>query len=293
MTAGFLSLGAVTGTSIMDDQWSGFDYPNNAQVVALLGNGTSTYNAVLQQSALTARQGQLRCILETADSLTIRGYYESREAVTFTDWDGTATDCRVLDFARDIKFAGVWDCTITLIESDAAVAPVGVGVPVAGLATTLAADPAIGATNLRVASVTTVAAGQFVRAGAAGVTATALNSEVVRVLTVGTTGSGGTGLGIESDTGGGMVLDRANADEVKTVTGTYLAAPAAIGAKNLKVDVVADLSIGKIVRVGYLGHYETRTLTAVGTAGAGGTGVTFAIPLTRDHSLDEWVVVVG
>jgi hypothetical protein len=272
--------------------FSGFDYPNNAQVIPLLGNGTSTYNAVLQQSALTARQVTLGCTLETADMLTIRGYFESREAVTFTDWDGTVTASRVLDFTAAFGDPD-WDCTIVLLEADVAVEGPGVGVPVAGLATTLAADPAVGATNLKVASVTTVTPGQFVRAGAAGVTATALNSEVVRVLTVGTTGSGGTGLDIESDTGGGMVLDRASADEVKTITGTYLAAPAAIGAKNLKVDSVTGLSIGSAVRTGYLAHYETRTLSAVGTAGPAGTGISFTAPLTRDHSLDEWVVVVG
>lgn len=293
MTAGLLSLGAITGAAIMDDQFSGFNYPNNAQVVGLLANGTSTYNAVLQQGSLTARQAQVRCSLLTADALTVRGYFDSREAVTFVDWDGEETDVRVLDFSQASKLAGVWDCTIVLLEADVVPEGPGVGVPVAGLVTTLAADPALGATNLRVASVTTVTANQFVRAGAAGVTATALNSEVVRVLTVGTTGSGGTGLGIESDTGGGMVLDRASADEVKTITGTLLAAPAAIGAVNVKVDSVTGLSIGTVVRLGYVGHYETRTLTVVGTALAGGTGITFAAPLKRDHSLDEWVVVVA
>ena len=167
-----------------------------------------------------------------------------------------------------------------------------VGSPVAGLDTTLAADPALGATNLRVTSVTTVAVGQFVRVGAAGVAATEANSEVLRVLTVGTTGSGGTGLDVENSAGGGALLDHANADEVKTVNGTVLAAPAAAGATNIKVDSVSGLAIGDFIRIGYVDHYETRVLTAVGTGGVGGTGLTFAIPLTRDHALDEWAIEV-
>ena len=162
----------------------------------------------------------------------------------------------------------------------------------AGLDTTLAADPALGATNLKVTSAATVAVGDFVRVGAAGVGATELNSEILRVLTVGTTGSGGTGIDVENSAGGGALLDHANADEIKTVTGTILAAPAAAGATNVKVDAVAGLAVGDFIRIGYVGHYETRQLLTVGTGGSGGTGLTFTIPLTRDHGLDEWVIEV-
>jgi hypothetical protein len=165
------------------------------------------------------------------------------------------------------------------------------GQTLAGLDTTLAADPALGATNVKVTSVTTVTVGQFVHIGPpAG--ATEANSEVVRVLTVGTTGGGGTGLDIENDGGTGLRIDHANAEQIKTVNGTILSAPAAAGSVNVRVDSVAALAIGDFVRIGYLGHYETRQLTAVGTALAGGTGITFATPLTRDHGLDEWVVEV-
>jgi hypothetical protein len=167
-----------------------------------------------------------------------------------------------------------------------------VGQTRAGLDTTLAADPALGATNLKVTSVTTVNVGDFVRIGAAGVAATEANSEVLKVLTVGTTGSGGTGIDVENSAGGGALADYANADEVKTVTGTILAAPAVAGATNIKVDSVTGLTAGDFVRIGYIGHYETRELTVVGTVGPAGTGLTFAIPLTRDHGLDEWVIEV-
>lgn len=167
-----------------------------------------------------------------------------------------------------------------------------VGSPVAGLDTTLAADPALGATNLKVASVTTVAEGDFIRVGAAGVAATEANSEVLRVLTVGTTGSGGTGLGVENDAGGGARLDHANAAEVKTVSGSILAAPAVAGDVVVKVDAVSPFTEGDWIRIGYAGHYETRQIATKGTLGPSGTGLTFVTPLTRDHALDEWVVKV-
>jgi hypothetical protein len=161
----------------------------------------------------------------------------------------------------------------------------------AGYDTTLAADPALGATNVKVTSVTTVTIGQFVSIGPVA-TPTELNTEIVRVLTVGTTGGGGTGLDIENDGGTGLRIDHANAERIYTVNGSILSAPAAAGAVNIKVDSVAGLIVGDFVRIGYLGHYETRVLTFVGTALAGGTGISFAIPLTRDHGLDEWVVEV-
>lgn len=165
-----------------------------------------------------------------------------------------------------------------------------VGQTRAGLNTTLGADPALGAILIRLASITTVAAGDFIRIGAAGVAATEANSEVVRVAVLGTAGA--TDTEIENSAGGGLLIDHANGAEAKTVTGTLLAAPAAAGATNVKVDDVTGLAIGDFVRFGYVGHYETRELTAVGTAGAGGTGLDFAIPLTRDHAFGEWAIEV-
>jgi hypothetical protein len=111
---GFLYLDAVG--PLMDDQWSGFDYPNNAQVVPLLGDGVTVRNAVLQQSALTLRQGTLSCLVETADADTLRTDYEARSTVTFTDYDGATTDVVILDFTRSLKFAGVWAVTVILLE---------------------------------------------------------------------------------------------------------------------------------------------------------------------------------
>jgi len=163
------------------------------------------------------------------------------------------------------------------------------GQVLAGLDTTLAADPALGATNIKLTSVTTVTVGQFLSVGPTA-NPTELNTEIVQALTVGTAGSGGTGVDVQNPAGGGLLIDHANAERVYTVNGTLLAAAAPSGATNIKVDSVANLIVGDFIRIGYAGHYETRVLNFVGTALAGGTGIGFAIPLSRDHSLDEWVI---
>jgi hypothetical protein len=168
-----------------------------------------------------------------------------------------------------------------------------VGVPLAGLDTTLAADPALGATTLKVDSVTTVTLGDFVRVAAASVTATEANSEILRVTRVGTTGGGGTGIDVENSAGGGCLLDHASAAEIKTITGTILAAPAAAGDTSVKCDAVSAFTVGEFIRIGYVGHYEAREIATKGSAGPSGTGLGFVIPLSRDHGLDEWVVEVA
>lgn len=172
-----------------------------------------------------------------------------------------------------------------------AVSSESVGVAVAGLSTTLAADPALGATVIDLTSVTTEDVGNFLLIGT---TLTEALSEVVRVVVKGT--AGGTDTVIENSAGGGLLIDHGNGENVKTCIGTVLAAPAAAGATNIKVDAVTVQSAvapGDFVRIGYVDHYETRTLTAVGTIGPAGTGLTFAVPLTRDHGLDEWVIKVA
>jgi hypothetical protein len=157
----------------------------------------------------------------------------------------------------------------------------------AGLSTTLGADPALGATTINLVSVTTCATGDFLRIGT---TLTEALCEVVRIVTKGTAGALDTI--IENSSGGGLLIDHGNGENVVTVTGTILAAPSAAGATNIKVDAVTGLAPGDFVRIGYDGKFETRELSAVGTGGVAGTGLTFLVPLTRDHSLDEWVIEV-
>jgi hypothetical protein len=172
-----------------------------------------------------------------------------------------------------------------------AVSSQSVGVAVAGLVTTLAADPALGATTIDLTSVTTESVGDFLLIGT---TLTEAASEVVRVVVKGT--AGGTDTIVENSAGGGLLIDHGNGENVKTCIGTILAAPAAAGDVNIKVDAVTGSSAvapGDFIRIGDVGHYETRVLTAVGTIGPSGTGLTFAVPLTRDHGLDSWVIKVA
>lgn len=113
-TVGLLGLGSVD--NLMSASWSGFDYPQNAVLVPLLGDGTSTVNAALQQGALTVREGTVGFDAVTADAETIRGYYENHSSITFTDYDGSTCSVRVLDYSRSLRFPGVWSCSVTLLQ---------------------------------------------------------------------------------------------------------------------------------------------------------------------------------
>ncbi|MDA0180182.1 alpha-L-rhamnosidase N-terminal domain-containing protein [Solirubrobacter phytolaccae] len=76
---------------------------------------------------------------------------------------------------------------------------------------------------------------------------------------------------------------------------TTLAAAATAGSTNLKVAAVTNFVVGDRITVdqaanGYgAGDPETRTITAVGTAGATGTGLTLDAPLARDHANARFV----
>jgi hypothetical protein len=71
------------------------------------------------------------------------------------------------------------------------------------------------------------------------------------------------------------------------LTGAYLRANAPAGSTNLKVSSVTNVSVGDKIRldIDSPGHgKETVTVTAVGTTGATGTGLTLAEPLKFDHA---------
>jgi hypothetical protein len=104
---------------LMQTAFSGFSYPNNAQVVALLGDGTTPGgNAVLQQSALTLRQATVSWVAASpAEVATIRALYESKESVEYVDHDGNTTDVRVLDMSSAVMVGDYWSCSATLIEA--------------------------------------------------------------------------------------------------------------------------------------------------------------------------------
>ena len=118
MTVGLYSIGTVT--DVMDAGFSGFDYPNTAQVTQLLSASSSEGNAVMQDGGLGFRQGTFECYAEDDDALTLRGYYESRVEVAFVEIDATTSYVRILEFARDLVFGGLWHCTMTLVQSPGA-----------------------------------------------------------------------------------------------------------------------------------------------------------------------------
>jgi hypothetical protein len=84
-----------------------------------------------------------------------------------------------------------------------------------------------------------------------------------------------------ADAGGGADTTLAAA----TVAGQYLA---------IKLTAVTGLVVGDAVRIGASGSIEYRTLTRVGTLGAGGTGVDLDFPLQAEHAaLDDVVETDG
>lgn len=105
-------------TLFLVDTYDGFDRPNTAQLVGLLGDGTGSGNdQVLQQGSSPYRQATLTGTLTSlADVTLVRGYYDSREELTFTDGDGESHGVRVLEFnAR--AFTGWWSFTMQLLET--------------------------------------------------------------------------------------------------------------------------------------------------------------------------------
>lgn len=76
---------------------------------------------------------------------------------------------------------------------------------------------------------------------------------------------------------------------------TTSAAATARGDRVVKVASVATMHVGDRITVdapadGYgAGHPETRTITAVGTTGADGTGITVNAPLSKAHASGVWV----
>ena len=71
---------------------------------------------------------------------------------------------------------------------------------------------------------------------------------------------------------------------------TGLSTATAANATNIKLDSVAGLASGDRIAIGQPGHVETGTIHTVGTAGAGGTGVTVSPALSRPHDAGDQVV---
>jgi hypothetical protein len=129
--------------------------------------------------------------------------------------------------------------------------PTVASVGTASTATTTVAPTAVGATKVFVASVTNILAGHTI-----GLEAGQANAEQATVQTVGTAQR----------------------------TATTLSAASAVGDTNIKVASVTNMVVGEAISVDTAPNVEYNTISAVGTAGAAGTGVTLANPLTIAHA---------
>jgi hypothetical protein len=74
---------------------------------------------------------------------------------------------------------------------------------------------------------------------------------------------------------------------------TTLAASSAIGDVNVKVASVTTVTTGDVIVIGAAGSREYRSVTAVGTIGSGGTGVTFLGGLTMVHTSGDACVTTA
>jgi hypothetical protein len=86
----------------------------------------------------------------------------------------------------------------------------------------------------------------------------------------------------DSDTHNNVVAQ----GSVFSTTPTTLSAATVVGATNIKVQSVANLTVGHQIRIDTLGDpkQEFSNIQAIGTAGASGTGVTLTTPLKQAHA---------
>lgn len=124
----------------------------------------------------------------------------------------------------------------------------------------------VGATNLKVASVADFSAGQTIYID----TGASLESAVIAA--VGTAGASGTGLTLTS----ALTVAHSASAAVRIMS-------AATGATSLKVVSTDPFKVGDTVAIDSGTNAEMATITAVGTAGLAGTGLTLAAPLTLSH----------
>ena len=106
-----------------------------------------------------------------------------------------------------------------------------------------------------------------------------------RSTTVPVTSTAGFKVGQRMAIGYGDHLETATVTAIgKPGTQSRLAAPASAGSTNLKVLSTTNISAGDKIRLDIDARIENVTVATVGTAGANGTGLELAGPLTFDHS---------
>ena len=171
----------------------------------------------------------------------------------------------------------------------------------AGGATSLVVPAASGDTNLKVASLSGFAAGAPIALD------TGSGYETATVQSIGTAAGAATSLSVPSApgatnlkvqsvsgfvAGAPLVIGTGASQEVATVQSvgtaapnfTVLAASSAVGDTNVKVMSITGLVVGHPLLIENGDKLETATISAIGTAGTAGTGVTLAAPLTAAHA---------
>jgi Concanavalin A-like lectin/glucanases superfamily/Alpha galactosidase C-terminal beta sandwich domain/HYR domain/Alpha galactosidase A len=179
----------------------------------------------------------------------------------------------------------------------------------AGAATNTIAPVNVGDTNIKVASTTGFTVGDQLELHEQGLvpvgqekselaTITGLGTAAgPQTTTVGPANAGDTSIKVVSANGfvvgqplqikdaSGANFETATVSAIGTPAGgsTTLAAPANAGDTNVKVTSTNGFVAGQALVVGVGASQEIATVTDVGTAGAAGTGITIAAPLTKDH----------
>ncbi len=103
---------------LWDDEFSGFAYVPHKRVVPLLGDGTAAAgNSVLMGGSLGYREASLSFTArDSTEKDAVRGYEETSETITFTDYDGSTRDVRVLSFDAQLVIADEWRVAVRLQE---------------------------------------------------------------------------------------------------------------------------------------------------------------------------------
>lgn len=112
------SLGTIDPINV--GSWEGFDYPETAVITQLLGDGASTNNAVIQSTALPFREATIGGVIQDSNDLAaLRGYYESKDLIAFTDDDSNNALVRVFDLVVTRIFISVWTYRCRLVAAPA------------------------------------------------------------------------------------------------------------------------------------------------------------------------------
>lgn len=110
-------LGSIDPLNVLEPL-DGFDRPQTSTMVMLLSDGTSGDNEVMQQGSQPLRRANIRGRTRDPDVLTtLRGYYDSKDLVVFTDCDAVSTNVQVFELRTWRGYVGMLYYEMTLIEA--------------------------------------------------------------------------------------------------------------------------------------------------------------------------------